>query len=103
MDSFFDIPNRIQSLLESQSIQGNYLALIFGSFCCRTSEAKDIDLLLIYECDSIDHVLQFSTPIKFAFEKEFGIPLHLLRITWKEACECKEIISEILSKPFIII
>ena len=95
------IPNWLQSFLNDQTLKGKYEAIIFGSYCSGKTNNSDVDLMLIFQKESIQHVIKLSTILQTKFKYTFGKKLHLLRLTWEESEECKNIIDGILSNHFI--
>ena len=73
-------------------------AFIIGSFCNKTFQENDIDLLIIFDRKFCKLIAISSFNMRKEFKEKFSIPLHLLRLTFQEADEHPEIINEIFNK-----
>lgn len=74
---------------------------VFGSWVCQPSNANDCDVLILVDEKSISKLAALSLFWKQEFERRFGIPLHLTRLSFQEAETVKAFISAILAKPTI--
>lgn len=76
-------------------------AWVFGSWVRQPSYANDCDVLLLVKEDSIDRLASISIYLKQEFEEQFGIPLHLTRLSFQEAKGASVFINAIFAKPTI--
>jgi hypothetical protein len=81
----------------------SFSAWLIGSLARSELQAKDCDVLLLVEPDSVSLVAKASPTWQEAFEREFGIPLHLTRLTFAEADQCTNFLSSVRSKANLLI
>ncbi len=59
-------------------------ATIFGSINDPSSDPDDVDLYLVIEPEFSLHIANISDDLRRQFAHEFGLPLHLTRLTIEE-------------------
>lgn len=74
---------------------------VFGSWVCQPSNANDCDVLILADEKSTSKLAALSLFWKQEFEKRFGIPLHLTRLSFQEAETARAFIDAVLAKPAI--
>jgi hypothetical protein len=72
---------------------------IIGSVLIDYKTARDCDVLMLFDIENLEEILKISPVIKKDFFDAFNLNLHLTRLTWNEAKECKEFLSSVFARP----
>lgn len=78
-------------------------AWVIGSVAAGANHPDDCDVLLLVNPGCVPLLAQLSPIWRSEFELEFGIPLHLTRLTTKEARHCAEFLNSVFGKNHISI
>jgi hypothetical protein len=78
-------------------------AWIIGSIAAGASHPEDCDVLLLTDRGCVSRIAQLSPIWRSECELEFGIPLHLTRLTTEEAKDCTQFLNSVFGKAYISI
>lgn len=78
-------------------------AWVIGSVAAGASHPNDCDVLLLVDSGRVPLLAQLSPVWRSEFELEFGIPLHLTRLTAEETKHCAEFLNSVFGKNHISI
>lgn len=96
-----DIAYWLSNSIFSEFTEGEINAWIFGSSVSEFADSNDCDVFILVHENSMDKLAQLSLLWKQNFEDQFGIPLHLTRLSSQESQSARSFMEAIFSKPTI--
>lgn len=91
----------LSSQIHSQFQAHEVSVWIFGSWVYQPSCARDCDILIFVDENSTNKLANLSLFWKQEFEKTFGVPLHLTRLSFQEAKTVQTFTNGVFAKPTI--
>lgn len=78
----------LASKLQDRLADYQYSAWLIGSIVADHNKMpSDCDLLTVTHSNVVEEMARMSDELRTSFEKEFGLPLHLTRLTYEELAE----------------
>lgn len=96
-----DMAYWLSNSIFSEFKEGEISAWIFGSSVCKSADSHDCDVFILIHENGMDKLAQLSLLWKQTFENQFGIPLHLTRLSTQESQSAQSFMEAIFSKPTI--